>query len=178
VLRAAARLAYGPESHAKFKLANRLINSMTDTADPRTMSSLSLDAAAAASHIPARGLLTVLQSDSCFVVKQASSSSGSYSVRLNAKALLEKGRSCTKAGVLAEELPDPEGYIDDQHPIRPGGCHRQNKVGFQAAHLSRATARATCAQYTPCCAPHVPTGAGVWDLRLRFPGLSLRPASA
>jgi hypothetical protein len=121
VLRGAARLAYGPESHAKFKLANKLIKSMTDTADPRTISPISLDAAAAATHIPARGLLTVLQSDSCFIVKQTSSSSGDYSVGLNAKALLEKGRSCTKAGVLAEELPEPEGFIDNQHPIRPGG---------------------------------------------------------
>lgn len=137
VLRAAARLAYGPENHAKFKLANRLINSMTDTAGPRTISTLSLDAAAAASHIPARGLLTVLQSDSCFVVKQTSSTSRAYSVGLNPKALLEKGRSCTKAGILAEELPEPEGYIDTQHPIRPGGSSDQLKcVSGTSKHSS------------------------------------------
>lgn len=116
VLRAAARMAYAADSPAKHKLAQHLLKGMTDgTQQPP--SPISMDGAAAAAGIPASALLAVLRSDSCFVIKKASSQ---YSVTLSPAALLAKGRKNTKAGVLAEELPPPVGYVDTLHPIRPG----------------------------------------------------------
>lgn len=81
-------------------------------------------------QVPASALLAMLRTDSCFRLKQQqssnssnsnSSNNNSCSVALNAELLLQKGRRATKAGVLAEELPPPVGWVGGQHPIRPGG---------------------------------------------------------
>ena len=95
-----------------------LLRGMTDVNDPSTAGTISLDSAAGVCQLPASALLPVLRTDPVFVVKQ--SSSGGYSVGLNAAALLRKGRNATKAGVLVEELPPPAGYVSERHPIRPG----------------------------------------------------------
>lgn len=120
VLQAAARRAYGADSHVKYRLAKQLLNSMTDPNNPSTAGPFSLDESASICHVPASALLAVLRSDSCFRVKQSRSSSG-YSIGLNAAALLQEGRKSTKAGILVEELPEPDGWVDETHPIRPGG---------------------------------------------------------
>lgn len=119
VLRAAARRAYSQTSPIKNKLLQQLLWSMHDPDDPSTAEVCSLDAAASMCQLPASALLAVVRSDRCFRV--LSSSGGSYSIGLNAAALLEKGRQTTKTGILVEELPLAAGYIEGKHPIRPGG---------------------------------------------------------
>jgi hypothetical protein len=152
VLQAAARRAYGADSSFKYRLAKQLLKSMADTNDPSTAGSFSLDQSASICHVFASALLAVLRSDSYFRIKQ-SSSSGGYSIGYNAAVLLHEGRKTTKAGLLVEELPDPDGYVDNNHPVWPGkwqqwthhACTVQNVLGAAAeAGLCKG---AMCAMY-------------------------------
>jgi len=120
VLRAAARVAYGGTSPLKNQLAQHLLRAMTDPHEPSTAGTIGVDRAASLCHVAPSALLPVLKSDASFTVKQ--SGSGNYLIGLNTAALLQKGRKSTKTGILVEELPTPVAYVDDLHPIRPGGA--------------------------------------------------------